>query len=141
MNRTPRNLLESQKTTSTHWDCECRSNYIHHKCFSQCTICGTTIEGQPDALRSEVVAKIGETAPLELEFHEVSEAFGEHQGLNADWNCRAWRIGPNFWLLDTEEKGEILIVAVKHGLDPVEINRGPVSQILEIAKRLAKANP
>jgi hypothetical protein len=43
-------------TVDTHWDCDCKENYIHPKGEGQCPICGADSETSPDSMRDEVAA-------------------------------------------------------------------------------------
>jgi hypothetical protein len=36
--------------------------------------------------------------------HPIHYAFGNHQGLNADWSVCAWHITGNFHLIDNEDE-------------------------------------
>jgi len=41
-------------TTPTHWDCECKENYIHPKTLDYCPKCDVFQDDQPDSILSEV---------------------------------------------------------------------------------------
>jgi len=41
-------------TTPTHWDCECKENYIHPHSQTRCRKCGAKRDDQPDARVNEV---------------------------------------------------------------------------------------
>lgn len=44
----------SIETVNTHWDCECKENYIHDKTVKVCIKCNAVQEDQPDSLENEV---------------------------------------------------------------------------------------
>lgn len=37
-----------------YWDCECVRGYIHSKSERTCSVCGATVEDQPDSHQSEI---------------------------------------------------------------------------------------
>jgi len=42
-------------TTPTHWDCECKENYIHPKTLDYCPKCDVYQDDQPDSILIEVL--------------------------------------------------------------------------------------
>tara|TARA_Y100000310_G_C20567166_1_gene756085 strand:+ start:98 stop:592 length:495 start_codon:yes stop_codon:yes gene_type:complete len=42
------------QTVQGYWDCECESNYIHHRSVEICPNCGALSEEQPDSKTNEV---------------------------------------------------------------------------------------
>jgi hypothetical protein len=46
----------NEETTPDYWDCECTTDYIHHKSVPSCDKCGCDKEDQPDSRVSEVDA-------------------------------------------------------------------------------------
>ena len=47
-------------TVTTHWDCECKINYIHSKAESVCEVCGAESVSMPDSRSNEMRLVDGE---------------------------------------------------------------------------------
>ena len=58
----------------------------------------------------------------------IREQFGEHQGLNADWNCMAWHIKGSLYLLDDESPDQTVSVVRK-----VEDEKAGTCEVREIS--------
>lgn len=41
-----------------YWDCECKTNYIHHNKESKCFICGADQVNQPTSIGREVISQV-----------------------------------------------------------------------------------
>jgi len=41
--------------SKTHWDCECKENYIHANEVELCEVCGSHRDESPDSIQQEVV--------------------------------------------------------------------------------------
>lgn len=41
---------------------------------------------------------------------EITERLGQHVGLNADWNCMAWRIDDHTFVLDWDDEPDTYLV-------------------------------
>ena len=49
-------LTELIETVETHWDCECKQDYIHPKAQATCDKCGADSDNSPDSRVNEVQA-------------------------------------------------------------------------------------
>lgn len=48
-------MIKEFKLVTTHWDCECKHNYIHPNSEDRCNECGAERESQPDSRENEVM--------------------------------------------------------------------------------------
>ena len=73
----------------------------------------------------------------------IREAFGEHQGLNADWNCMAWHAKGNLYILDDESPDKTLSVVRRveqedGSCEIVEVSNGTAEDALAVVRGLEK---